>query len=209
MCLPLYLSLYVCVSVSLCFCLSIVYVFLVSVLESQCVCVCVCVCERGLGVWIVNQKTIEKSLQLNHSKRRNPAFHSLPDLIENARKYQTTETPNTLGIYLLACVSEDMLIKGLDQIRREINYKAAVLYQAFEESELIIPFVRDDKLRSKTIIVGESPESLRIISAFRSNGIIIGKGYGKYKETHIRISNFPTHSKEQVEQIADLILKLK
>ena len=35
--------------------------------------------------------------------------------------------------------------------------------------------------------------------------IILGKGYGAFKNDHLRIANFPAHSKEQVEMLCDLL----
>jgi len=163
----------------------------------------------GLGVLLINKHARKKAEEMHSINPHIPGFHSFPVLIKNAIKRETTETPNTLAIYLLSKVTEDMLTKGLEQIRREINYKAAVLYQAMEEAPLLSPFVQDKNLRSKTVIVGVTDHSEKILDAFDKKGILLGKGYGKFKNSHIRISNFPTHSKEQVEQIADLLVELK
>ena len=35
--------------------------------------------------------------------------------------------------------------------------------------------------------------------------MMIGGGYGPFKGKHIRIANFPTHSKEQIEMLVDTI----
>jgi phosphoserine aminotransferase len=39
--------------------------------------------------------------------------------------------------------------------------------------------------------------------------IMVGTGYGPYKAQQVRIANFPTHSKEQVEMLVDLIADYK
>ena len=43
----------------------------------------------------------------------------------------------------------------------------------------------------------------KVIEQLAKKGLIIGSGYGKYANEHIRIANFPTHSKEQIEMLAD------
>lgn len=164
----------------------------------------------GLGVWIVNERCVEKAQQLVQQGRSIGTYHSLPSLLSKARKYQTPETPNVLGIYLLGKVIGDMLTKGIDQIRRETEYKAALLYRTLEEHSLLSPFVSDKKCRSKTVIVAETtPASASIISSLKQSGVIIGSGYGGYREKHIRIANFPTHSKEQVEALSDKLNAIK
>lgn len=164
----------------------------------------------GLGVWMVNENCIAKSGNLLKNGKNIGTFHSLPSLLSKESKNQTPETPNVLAIYLLAKVCEDMLEKGIGQIRQDTNYKAAVLYNAIENSPVLQPFVKSEKFQSKTVVVAETEiSSLKIIEDLEKAGIIIGSGYGKYKENHLRIANFPTHSKEQVEKIADFLSVLK
>lgn len=164
----------------------------------------------GLGVWMVNSRCIQKAEALLSKNRIIGSYHSLPSLLEKGAKNQTPETPNVLAVYLLGKVAADMLEKGIDQIRRETDYKAAVLYQAFEESSILRPFVENVDHRSRTTLVAETtvPAS-SIISKLSEKGLVIGSGYGKFKDKHIRIANFPTHSKEQTELLADELVKIK
>ena len=164
----------------------------------------------GLGVWIVNDRCISKCEHLLNRGHSIGSYHSLPVMREKAAKHQTPETPNVLNIYLLGKVVEDMLNKGLDKIRKETLYKSAVLYQAFEDCSYLSPFVKEEAYRSETTPVAVTEvDSTKIIEAFDRKGLVIGSGYGKFKKEHIRIANFPTHSKEQIEMIADLLHALK
>ncbi len=164
----------------------------------------------GLGVWIINQRCIDKCEELLNDGGIIGSYHSLPVMLEQALKNQTPETPNVLNIYLLGKVVEDMLNKGLEQIRREIDYKAAVLYQAFEQANYLKPWVENPKHRSKTTPVAETKiPSSKIIGELDKKGIVLGAGYGKYAQQHLRIANFPTHSKEHIEMIADTLVALK
>ena len=164
----------------------------------------------GLGVWIVNDRCVEKAQQLMQQGRSIGTYHSLPSLVSKAQKNQTPETPNVLNIYLLAKVAGDMLAKGVEQIRRETEYKASLLYHTLEEHPLFVPFVEEKRYRSKTVIVAEtSIPSTDIISALKQTHKIVGSGYGNYKKQHVRIANFPTHSKEQIEALSDKINAIK
>lgn len=160
----------------------------------------------GLGVWLVNERCIAKAESLLAQGRPIGSYHSLPAMLEKAVKHQTTETPNVLGIYLLGAVARDMLDKGIDMIRRETDYKAALLYNSFAAHPALSAFVQEERLRSRTVAVGEvAGGSPALIDYLKGKGMVTGSGYGGYKEQHIRIANFPTTSKEQVEMLADHI----
>lgn len=160
----------------------------------------------GLGVWLVNNRCLEKAGNLLKAGKNIGTYHSLTSLLGKGTKNQTPETPNVLGIYLLSKVCEDMLDKGIAQIRKETEYKAAVLYNAIKNNAFLDAFVEEEAYRSKTVVVAETTiSSSKVIKKIEEKGLIIGSGYGPYKDTHLRIANFPTHSKEQTEQLADML----
>ncbi|MCU0419399.1 MAG: aminotransferase class V-fold PLP-dependent enzyme [Cyclobacteriaceae bacterium] len=160
----------------------------------------------GLGVWMFNSRCVEKSLMLQEHGKFIGTYHALPALWSYAEKNQTPSTPNVLAIYLLGKVIEDMLQKGIHAIRKETEYKAAVLYQALEKSGALKPFVADPEWRSSTVLVADAGERQADISTFLlERGFEPGEGYGAYKKSHLRFANFPTHSKEQYECLADAI----
>lgn len=160
----------------------------------------------GLGIWIVNNRCVEKAQQLADEGLVIGSYHQLPEMVEKAAEYQTLETPNILGIYTLAKVAEDMLAKGVTAIRREIDYKAAILNIAVEEHSQLEHFVKEAASRSKTVsVIKTGFKNTALIDFLKAKKIQIGMGYGKYKPEHIRIANFPTHSKEQMEMLVDLI----
>ncbi|MGB3180281.1 MAG: aminotransferase class V-fold PLP-dependent enzyme [Cyclobacteriaceae bacterium] len=160
----------------------------------------------GLGVWIVNDRCMAKAESMLMRKKSVGSYHSLPSLWAKALKDQTPETPNVLGIYLLNKVARDMIDRGLDQIRRDTAYKAAVLYQAAEKHPLLTPFVKKKANRSDTTIVLEVDGDVDELQGYLAeNGLIVGTGYGQYKDNHIRVANFPAHSREEFEQLADLL----
>ncbi|MFZ6008699.1 MAG: aminotransferase class V-fold PLP-dependent enzyme, partial [Bacteroidota bacterium] len=107
----------------------------------------------GLGVWIVNDRCLNKANDLLNKGISIGSYHNLPTLHANAQKNQTPETPNVLGIYLLNAVVQDFLLRGITTIRRETEYKAAILYHALHQHPLLSPFVKEEKFQSKTVIV--------------------------------------------------------
>lgn len=164
----------------------------------------------GLGVWIVSPKCIEKAEFIEKSGYSTGSYHCLTSLKAYAKKNQTPETPNVLTMYLLGKVTEDMLRIGINQIRKDTAYKAAVLYHAINKSTRFSPFVTEEKYQSKTVIVAKSNyPANEVEETLKKSGMIIGKGYGHFKNNHIRMANFPAHSKEQIELLADKILNLE
>ncbi|MEQ6122545.1 aminotransferase class V-fold PLP-dependent enzyme [Reichenbachiella sp. MALMAid0571] len=160
----------------------------------------------GLGVWIYNEKCLEKAGQLKVKGKYHDTYHSLLNLEKFTKKHQTPCTPNVLGIYLLGKVVGDMLHKGIDVIRRESNYKSALLYNLFESHDQLNPFVSEKRFRSLTVGVAEvKGDSSKLIKRLSDQGMETGSGYGEFKNSHIRIANFPTHSKEQIEMLVDTV----
>lgn len=164
----------------------------------------------GLGVWIVNDRCMAKAEKLLSSGHGIGTYHSLPCYLQNAKNNQTPETPNVLGIYLLSKVVEDFLRKGVQSLRSDTEYKAAILYQALENHLLLSPFVKEKKSRSKTVIVAHCGEhTSRVADYLEKLGIHPGDGYGGLKKSQLRFANFPAHSKEQVELLVDSLEKFK
>ena len=164
----------------------------------------------GLGVWIVNHKCIEKADALLKSGHIIGTYHNIPSLHALASKHQTPETPNVLGIYLLGKVVNDFLRRGVETLRRETEYKAAILYQALDAHPNLSAFVKDKQFQSRTVIVAESQAHTEALTQhLQQKGLYPGDGYGPFKKTQLRFANFPAHSKEQYELLVDSIAAFK
>lgn len=164
----------------------------------------------GLGVWMVNERCIAKADRLLQQGVNIGTYHNLPTLVANAKKNQTPETPNVLGIYLLGQVVADFLKRGVNTIRRETEYKAAILYQALQHHPIAKPFVDNKKIQSQTVIVAQTGSATETITKhLAQHGLQAGDGYGDKKKSQLRFANFPTHSKETYELLVDLLEKIK
>ncbi len=157
----------------------------------------------GLGVWIANEKCLEKAQSL----KKNPdmtigAHHDLPTLWKNYEKYETPSTPNVMLLYVLGKVAEDMNRIGIERIRKETHEKATTLYSFLQNSSVFSAFVTEQRHQSKTVIVANSTKpSAGVIAAIKKAGMIVGSGYGSLKDSQLRIANFPALSVEQVEKL--------
>lgn len=164
----------------------------------------------GLGVWIVNDRCIEKSEKLKEWGHIIGTYHSLPSFLKYSKINQTPSTPNMLAIYLLAHVTADFLKIGLNQIEKDTEEKASLLYTMIENSNCFDVFVKDKKDQSQTVIVANSKLSAKTINeTIADTGMQIGGGYGPWKDQHIRIANFPAMDKLDVERLIAALNKLK
>lgn len=156
----------------------------------------------GLGVWIANEKCMEKALVLKNKNINRAAHHDLPTLWNYAQKNQTPSTPNVMGIYTLGKIAEDMNKAGIDSLRKTNASNAKLIYDYFEKKDGYSLFVEDPDLRSKTVAVINTPtDSGSIINQLEQKGFIIGSGYGANKHSQIRISNFISNSKEDIQEL--------
>lgn len=163
----------------------------------------------GLGVLIVNEKCMNKARSLKSKGISTGSYHNFISLHENAVKFQTTETPNVLVIYLLGRVSEYLNKYGIEKVRTETEEKAKLLYNFFDDHKIFKPSVENKSDRSQTIIninVGDGQSVVK--KRLAENGIIVGLGYGKLKDSQIRIANFPMHKIEDVKRIIEIFKTL-
>lgn len=160
----------------------------------------------GLGVLIIGQNLIEKARVLVKRGVSIGSYHSFLELSKNDEKFQTPETPNVLDIYLLGKVAEDLLRRGINKIRRETRQKARFLYNFFDKHSYYQPFVKNPLFRSETVIVVKTgKETKKVIEKLKKRGLIIGKGYGQFKEEQIRIANFPAHTLADMKKIVKIL----
>ncbi len=164
----------------------------------------------GLGVWIVNNRTIEKAEKIKSLGIFNGTYHNLLALVDGARKFETPATPNVLDMYLLGKVTEDLNRIGADTVRKLTDKKAELVYAFLETSHFFSPFVANKAHRSPTVIVADikgASASAEVIDAVKKSGLIIGAGYGAFKEKQLRIANFPAHTLEDVQKLIDQLSK--
>ncbi len=119
----------------------------------------------GLGVWVYNQKCLQKADKVIKEGCNTGTYHSLLSLYENTLKYETPETPNVLGIYLLGKVAEDMNKIGKKNLRSQTLEKAKMMYQFLEKNDSYSAFVKEPLHQSPTVIVANTSKSSKDVIA--------------------------------------------
>lgn len=159
----------------------------------------------GLGVWIANEACLQKAERLQqYDSLTIGAHHTLPTLWKHYQTFETPATPNVLYIYLLGKIAEDFNKIGIDTIRKQTEEKARLLYKFLESSDAFEPFVKQERHRSQTVVVANTTKpSAEVITATKKANMVVGSGYGKFKESQIRIANFPATSTEQINTLIE------
>jgi phosphoserine aminotransferase len=148
----------------------------------------------GLGLCIYAPKAIEKALQINDKKY----YNSFIFLHENIQKFQTNYTPNVLNIYLLQRVLEKM--ENIKIINERTKQNAQSWYRFLQNNGFDI-LIKNESVRSDTVITVHGTEGFVKLIKEKANqaNIILGNGYGAWKNTTFRIANFPAITDEEIE----------
>lgn len=161
----------------------------------------------GLGVLIVNEKAKAKALRMAEEGKDVGPVHSIASLEQYGVKDQTYETPNVLGLYLLAKQAERFKNKGQEQIEAETREKAEYLYAWAKEKGMEV-HAKEEKYKALTVLCVKLPAGVTaedFHKKLNAQGIISGKGYKEMKETHFRLANFPTLTLEDFKRLTKAI----
>jgi phosphoserine aminotransferase len=163
----------------------------------------------GLGVMIVSPRAMEKALRLEKEKPNAAgifSFSAMQDYMQ--RGGQTINTPNILNIFLLGRQLERWNSDGgLACLEKETEEKSAMVYAALENHPTLSCFVQESQWRSSSVICVQGPPDAitELHAAAKEQGMILGKGYGKLKDTTVRLAMFPAVTREYVERLVGLM----
>jgi phosphoserine aminotransferase len=155
----------------------------------------------GMGIMICSPKAIAHAMLVNDQKH----YNSLLFIHENFAKYQTPYTPNVLGIFLLNKVLNQL--SDITVVDGQIKQQAAEWYQFLEQSKLSL-LVENKEVRSDTVIaISNTPEQIRQLKEYcLSQGVMVGNGYGSWKNTTVRLANFPAIEAHEIDALKRLFL---
>lgn len=154
----------------------------------------------GLGILILSPAAVAKANEINDKKH----YNSLAIMLENISKFQTSCTPNVLAIYLLNRVLQQVNpIEEVDQLLKTRMKR----YESLVQGKNFHFLIDNPEVRSHTVLALKgSAEAVDSIKQEAKNlGILLGSGYGKWKNETFRIANFPAYSEAQVQQLIDFL----
>lgn len=163
----------------------------------------------GLGVLVVNDRCLRKAKSVAKKKGQKISAFNFNKYSENFNKNQTSYTPNIPAIYVLGKVCDLMLKKGLDIIRKETEDKYNLLDNFISGSDTFSHFVKRPEDRSKTTIaVNTKLTSSEVVKKMDASGFVVSRGYGEYKDSQIRIGNFPVHKIPDFKNLINALNKI-
>ncbi len=156
----------------------------------------------GMGILICSPNAIERAEEINERNH----YNSLLFIHENFKKYQTHYTPNVLSIYLLMKIMQQ--VPDIQAVSSKTKVRGKDFY-AFVENETCFELLVENKeIRSDTVIAvkGTVNDILSIKQKAKENNIILGNGYGEWKDTTYRIANFPAIEDSEFDKLKTLLL---
>ena len=157
----------------------------------------------GMGIMICSPRAVERAKKLN----RRDHYNDLLLLDENSKLYQTHYTPNILSIYLIHRLTTSLpSLSEIDAMTREKMAKWTIFWE--QHAKFGFRFlVENPALRLPTVLALQAePEKIaHIQTVCAQHGIELGKGYGVWKETTIRIANFPSHTLEDIDTLINIL----
>lgn len=152
----------------------------------------------GLAIMLINQRAFDKALSL---KKKIPPWRRFDVLAQQMKKFQIFETPNVWGIALLAKQMEEW---DIDTIDKETKRKAKFLYEVEMDW---VPHVQDKAWQSSTVIHFVVKDAPKWHSKAEAANFALGHVFGDYAQKGIRISNFPQHTYQMMENLISALKK--
>ena len=158
----------------------------------------------GMAILVMNEISIEKSNRVFAQTHDIGSVHSLHHLLLRRQDYQTSETPNVLGIYLLSRQMQYFnSLGGISYIEQETLKKYEFMNQKIESLRQTYQFVKDEQFRAKTLwVIGMNPAKIdATMAVLKGQWILPGSWYWPLAFSTIRIANFPAHKMQDLEKL--------
>ena len=155
----------------------------------------------GLAVMLCSPWAIKRAQQIGE----NNHYNSLLFMNEKIQVQQTTYTPNVLGIYLLMRTLEVRAsITDIDQLLRQRFQKWIQIIAEQNDIQLLID---NPAVQSLTVVPFTAKKTVidDVRRAAKEQGIILGNGYGPWKENSLRIANFPALEEHEIVRLIDFL----
>ena len=147
----------------------------------------------GMALMFLSPYAQKKAQEIGDTQRYNSVIHSVRHFANDEAPY----TPNVLAIY---CLWRIMRTNApIKDIIARIEAQARQWYDFLDAHERLFPFISSPSLRSPTILCVKSASATsKIYEALRKEGFWVSPGYGRHRESTLRIANFPSIDAEDI-----------
>lgn len=151
----------------------------------------------GMGFMILSPFAINMAEKIGE----NGHYNSLLRILDNAKKNQSSYTPNVLGIYLLNKTQKAS--KGIEYTDEKLKARYHQYVELFEKMENINFLIENKEVRSTTVLAMRTEDPAQLKTDAMKCGIVLGNGYGPWKSNTFRIANFPAIKTREVDKLID------
>lgn len=158
----------------------------------------------GVGIMVLSPAAVDYFQSVNERNH----YNSMAYILEMISQYQTTYTPNVLGLALLEKAVATM--PSIDQIEAQTLRRYEQWQQFLTEAfyrDMTQPLIKEEAYRSRTVLAIAMPETdvPRLIRAVSDAGMTLGSGYGQWKKSSVRIANFPVLTDGMIENLRSVL----
>lgn len=153
----------------------------------------------GMGIMLVSPAAQRRASEINDHRYYNSALF----MESNFDRFQTPYTPNILAVYLLKHLLREL--DNVSVIAERTARRAAGIYRFLEGLGTCGPLIRNEAVRSSTVVAVSCTEPGRLSRYLAQHGAIIGKGYGAWQSSTFRIANFPAIPDADYEVLFELL----
>ncbi len=150
----------------------------------------------GLGIMVCSPHAIARA----HTLNRTAHYNNIVLMTAMMQQWQTSYTPNVLGIYMLMRVLET--VKPIGEIHKQTlsRYKTWTEFLTRNGYSLLIG---NAAVRSYTVLPVQADAKTidKLKKSMQAKGFLLGSGYGELKATTIRIANFPAIKDREIKAL--------
>lgn len=158
----------------------------------------------GLSIMICSPKAIGRM----KSKGEKDHYNSLTLIDSMMEKWQTSCTPNVLGIYLLMRVMKE--VDGIQKTEEKLLHRLRQWTKFLEVNKTLHHLVKNEAVRSTTVLaiaMKEDFDMQKLKTKARQNGFLLGEGYGDLKKNTFRIANFPAIRRKEIQKLMQFLIR--
>jgi phosphoserine aminotransferase len=153
----------------------------------------------GMAVMVLSPSALKRAEKIADHKH----YNSLLKIVENWEKNQAPYTPNVLGLYLLYRSQERS--KKIKDVQKKVEKKFQRWEAFFEENQDFSWLVDNASVRSRTVLTLKYKDPTTLLQRAQWAGLVMGKGYGGWKETTFRIANFPAIKDGEIDKLMNFL----
>jgi len=157
----------------------------------------------GMAVMILSPNAVKRAAAIADRKH----YNSLLKIIENWENNQAPYTPNVLDLYLL--YRSQTRAKPIHAIHKKLERRYEKWTRLIEGLNSLDWLVANEHVRSTTVLTLSHTDPKKLLEKAESAGFVFGKGYGRWKDTTIRMANFPAIKEGEIDKAIQFLGKIK